>query len=44
MVALRKNFPVFWVGSRSVLGIARLCLGLKIEKNVSSNGCRFLKA
>ena len=32
MVALGKNFPIFWVGSGSVLKVARLCFGLKIEK------------
>ena len=32
MVALGKNFLVFQVGSRGVLTVARLCLGLKIGK------------
>ena len=31
-MATLKKYPAFQVGSRSVLTIARLCLGLKPEK------------
>ena len=39
-----KKFPAFQVGSRSVLTVARLCLGLKTEKNVLSNSFRSIKS
>lgn len=44
MAALGKNFPVFRVGSSSVLKVTRLCLDLKFEKHVLSKGCRSLTA
>lgn len=38
----KKKFARIRVGSRSVLKVSRFCLGLKIDKNVLSNGCRSL--
>ena len=40
----RQNFLVFQVGSRGVLTVASLYLGLINKKNVLSNGCHSLTA
>ena len=42
--SLKKYPPSFQVGSRSVLTVARLCLGLKTENNVLSNGFQSIKS